>query len=122
MYSPELYLPERRLVAKKTGYVSLRGLYEDELLSSFHVWIKTTLVFVPVCGLKVFGCRPTTARSRARSEIQSRIFSSPELLKRPCGKTIAARPPGFKNSKLRSRNRISRPTLLSHFPFVPFAT
>jgi len=34
-------------------------------LSGVYFWTKSTEVLVPVCGLKVLGCRPTTASKRA---------------------------------------------------------
>src|SRR2546429_4517214 len=85
---------------------------------SSHFCTNSTLVFVPVCGLKVLPCKPTTARMRQRSAMYSRMRLSDDLLNLPCGKTTAMRPPGFRKSRLRSMNRISRPTLSSYLPFA----
>lgn len=85
--------------------------------ASFHFCRNSTLVLVPVCGLKVFVSKPTTARIRAFSAINSRIYLSDVLLNLPCGNTIAILPPGFRKSKLRSINKISLSTLLCALPF-----
>ena len=66
--------------------------------------------------LKTLPCSPTTARMRQRSAIYSRSARSVLLLNRPCGRTTAMRPPGFRKFRLRSIKRISLLTLFCHFP------
>ena len=47
---------------------------------------------------------------------ESRMYSSVVLLKRPWGRTMHIRPPGLRNSRLRSMKRMSRPCLSCHLP------
>ena len=81
----------------------------------------STLVLVPVCGLKTLPYKPTTAKIRQCPAINSRICLSLQLLKRPCGNTTAMRQPGFKKLRLLSMNKISRPTVDWYLPlsFLP---